>query len=780
MSHPGVSVIIPVHSETDRLRETLDSVLGQSYDNVEVIVVSDASDEYAAATESITSPYGDKIKVFKKESSGIASALNFGIKKMTGQYFSWLSPGDAYDPSWIGKLVKAIDGADSVVSISGWTTTTGGGRRSGTRVADRRIEQYPGCFLAFAREIRLNTCAMLVPRELLKNGEPFDGMLPASQDYRMISRLLVAGANLKVVDELLLSLGHRYQQESAVEPSNEDYDFIYSDIVDILNLEDIVGYFGGAQAAVAYYKETLDAGLPRTASFLITKLIKGLIDEGDRESARRMILDDLSRLAETKMSTGADALLSRAEQSKRKRRVLFSSAHWLTGGMERVMSTLFRELENDYEIFLITPYDSRRSRIEVPDYVTNIKIADDLFRKHFDSLILSYALLLDIDVAVGIINMFEKQLNFYKLCKGTKIKTIASNHEYYFYPYKSPAHYRVVEKRLNAFEKCDALVWPTNFSAALCGMYVDNNYVIGNPNKFEVVGAADKKPRGKIILSVGRFDDYVKRIDRILECFSLVLRKVSDAKLVLVGRYDKNAPVRPNDPTTVNDLMHKLAIPSGSVNFVGEVENVQDYYAGARVLLLASNSEGFGMVLNEAACFGTPSVCNYIPGVEDIMSDGENGFITEQDDIESMAMRVSDVLVDNGLWAKLSSNAKKKVVAYDSKHIGDKWRYLIDVLLSAKDLGSMRTKLDNELGYKIKDQRLLVGVLSRELNSVFYQVVENSASEYGNMTGALLILSKVKRLPARLKANAEYEGWLKTGSKVVTRSFRVARNRLKF
>ncbi|QQS18927.1 glycosyltransferase [Candidatus Saccharibacteria bacterium] len=255
-------------------------------------------------------------------------------------------------------------------------------------------------------------------------------------------------------------------------------------------------------------------------------------------------------------------------------------------------------------------------------------------------------------------------------------------------------------------------------------MYVQNNYVIGNPNNFEVSKKVDKASRSKTIICVGRFNDYVKRIDRILECFSLVLKDVPDAKLVLVGKYDNDVPIRSNDNATVNDLINNFAIPSDCLSFVGEVSNVQDYYVEARVLLLTSNSEGFGMVLNEAACFGVPSVCNYIPGIEDIITNGENGYITEQGDIPSMALRVSDILNDNRLYKKLSENAKKKVESYDSNHIGNKWRYLINSLIEISDKNELHKTLDSELGYSIQNQQLFSSVLSRELNEIFFVVYQ--------------------------------------------------------
>ena len=87
---PMVSIIIPVYNGANYLREAIDSALAQTYSNFEVIVVNDGSND-GGETDRIATSYGEKIRYFRKENGGVASALNMGIKHMKGDYFSWLS-----------------------------------------------------------------------------------------------------------------------------------------------------------------------------------------------------------------------------------------------------------------------------------------------------------------------------------------------------------------------------------------------------------------------------------------------------------------------------------------------------------------------------------------------------------------------------------------------------------------------------------------------------------------------------------------------------------------
>ena len=98
--NPLVSIIIPVYNGENYLAEAINSALSQTYNNIEVIVINDGSKDQ---TDTICKSYGDRIKYLKKENGGVASALNFGIDNMNGEYFSWLSHDDLYLPDKVLK-----------------------------------------------------------------------------------------------------------------------------------------------------------------------------------------------------------------------------------------------------------------------------------------------------------------------------------------------------------------------------------------------------------------------------------------------------------------------------------------------------------------------------------------------------------------------------------------------------------------------------------------------------------------------------------------------------
>ncbi|MBQ6703105.1 MAG: glycosyltransferase [Clostridia bacterium] len=108
---PKVSIVIPVYNGAAYIKESLESALNQTYQNLEIIVVNDGSKD-KGKTKKIVEKYvkknPDKIRYFEKENGGVSTALNLALKEMTGDYFSWLSHDDRYYPNKIESQVNYL------------------------------------------------------------------------------------------------------------------------------------------------------------------------------------------------------------------------------------------------------------------------------------------------------------------------------------------------------------------------------------------------------------------------------------------------------------------------------------------------------------------------------------------------------------------------------------------------------------------------------------------------------------------------------------------------
>jgi len=86
-----VSIIIPVYNTEKYLHECINSALNQTYPEIEIIAVNDGSTD---SSLNILKEYDKKIIIVDKKNGGTSSALNAGIRKMTGEWFKWISSDD--------------------------------------------------------------------------------------------------------------------------------------------------------------------------------------------------------------------------------------------------------------------------------------------------------------------------------------------------------------------------------------------------------------------------------------------------------------------------------------------------------------------------------------------------------------------------------------------------------------------------------------------------------------------------------------------------------------
>lgn len=114
---PKVSVIIPVYNVEAYIEKCLDSVVGQTLDDIEIIVVNDGSkDNSKEKINKYLEKYPNKIKYLEKENGGLSSARNFGMPYSTGEYIAFLDSDDYIEKYAYEKMynIAKKDDADMV------------------------------------------------------------------------------------------------------------------------------------------------------------------------------------------------------------------------------------------------------------------------------------------------------------------------------------------------------------------------------------------------------------------------------------------------------------------------------------------------------------------------------------------------------------------------------------------------------------------------------------------------------------------------------------------
>ncbi|MFQ5964295.1 MAG: glycosyltransferase [Candidatus Scalinduaceae bacterium] len=115
--NPVISVIIPTYNRPDMLKEALKSVLSQTYQNFEIIVVNDAGEDVKAVIDALN--YDGKIVYIKhKDNRGLSAARNTGLKVARGTYIAYLDDDDIYYPNHLETLEGFLETSNYKVAYT--------------------------------------------------------------------------------------------------------------------------------------------------------------------------------------------------------------------------------------------------------------------------------------------------------------------------------------------------------------------------------------------------------------------------------------------------------------------------------------------------------------------------------------------------------------------------------------------------------------------------------------------------------------------------------------
>lgn len=109
-----VSIIIPVYNTAKYLPRCLDSVLTQTYQNLEVILVDDGSTDNSGQIADTYAKQDKRIKVIHQPNQGQSAARNVGLENATGKYISFVDSDDEIKPTFIEQLLSAYDDTTSI------------------------------------------------------------------------------------------------------------------------------------------------------------------------------------------------------------------------------------------------------------------------------------------------------------------------------------------------------------------------------------------------------------------------------------------------------------------------------------------------------------------------------------------------------------------------------------------------------------------------------------------------------------------------------------------
>lgn len=110
------SFIIPLYNSEQYIKETINSITCQSYDDIEVVIVDDGSTDNSCKVIEELMESDKRIKLFKNSNHGVAYSRNYGVTKASGEYIIFMDSDDYWnDSDALNNIDKIIDGKDMVI-----------------------------------------------------------------------------------------------------------------------------------------------------------------------------------------------------------------------------------------------------------------------------------------------------------------------------------------------------------------------------------------------------------------------------------------------------------------------------------------------------------------------------------------------------------------------------------------------------------------------------------------------------------------------------------------
>lgn len=231
MKNRKISIIIPAYNAGKTILNTINSVLKQTYNNYEIIVIDDGSKDNTAKIVKEISLIESKILYYYKKNGGVSSARNKGIEVAKGEYICFLDADDYFEKSFLEKMYNKIAQNESDVCYCGYNIDDGNlltCKKTQFKKKNVLLKQILG-------KVNIHTTGWMIRRKfLIKNPINFIDGMSWGEDFLFFNEILACTKKICYVNEYLTNYkaDHDIKQLSSfsLDKIDKDYELIMMNI----------------------------------------------------------------------------------------------------------------------------------------------------------------------------------------------------------------------------------------------------------------------------------------------------------------------------------------------------------------------------------------------------------------------------------------------------------------------------------------------------------------------------------------------------------------------
>ena len=112
-----VTIIIPVYNAEEYLTATLECVLNQTYENIEVLLINDGSTDLSGAICNEYAAYDSRFHVYHVKNGGVSKARNYGLDHMSGDYVMFIDSDDLVKAEYVERMIETVCNMDAQLAV---------------------------------------------------------------------------------------------------------------------------------------------------------------------------------------------------------------------------------------------------------------------------------------------------------------------------------------------------------------------------------------------------------------------------------------------------------------------------------------------------------------------------------------------------------------------------------------------------------------------------------------------------------------------------------------
>lgn len=722
-----VSVIVAAYNVEDYIEACLSSALSQTMDDIEVVVVNDASTDKTAEIIDRFVKLDSRVKVVTHtENKSLMQARKSGFRACTGDYILWLDGDDLLSNDACEKAWKAIEKEDVDILQFGFKLCSDDEQKNAQIMENlqRTIRHIPH------RVVTASSAGLL-------SYEAADGDIPRNVWNKIYSREIVAKVVENMPDtylnmaedtlfsDLALYFAHTYQyipdqlyqyrvgsgmSTEMDRPSRKKL----ASVAKMLFVRQYLHNWLEKRGDLKLCKKEMD----HLQDFWLDGIIWNFLTichKDDREYFLKEILqyctmEEFLAYMSYMMygrhiidpTVAVEACKDLPCLHTEKREVKTVGSYYFrayNGGMENVNSKLMDIwVRKGYNVVLFTdeepnpkdyPLNPAIKRVVIP------AVKQCNFKSFLQRVTLwkKYIEEYHVDVMVYHAWIREYMVADELAIKNAGAALIAHTHSMFCIDYEAPASYAYTNAQLSVYyQLADMVVTLSDVDKAWwdhCGLPCIKTV---NPVGMKL----STKPaalNGHKLLFVGRVS-YEKQVVDLLEIVKRVRKKVPDATLTIVGEADDKSYEKTVKAYIKDNQLDDV------VEMVGFSQNVQPYYQQSDVMLCTSKFEGFCLTIAESKICGLPLVTYELPNL-DFIREHKGMFVVPQNDTEKAAEYVVQLLTNENLKQSMGAEARKSAEELFSLDLGEHWKKIFDRVSQEKPEAKMlseRTPMETAVG----------------------------------------------------------------------------------